>query len=670
MDPIAKMFFEYLRDVIYNPTRAVLDVESLPQDFRDLGEALRYLADCLAETRNLAHALAQGTLDGPLPSRGNALAAPLKALHSSLQHLTWQTQQVAKGDYQQRVAFMGKFALAFNTMVEQLEERRKIEEDAKSKLQRDVNLLLSNCPDIILLFDSNGQVLSTSESYLRRNNMDSFDSIQNQSFRELFAPVASAAFLEHMENLLQTAITEKLSSEIQYAIAFGNDDNARQFRIQVTPILDDRGIAVGTLLFFIDITESIRAQLEAERARKLAEQSERAKSEFLARMSHEMRTPMNAIIGMTTLAKDSDDPKRTTYCLGKISEASQHLLGVINDILDMSKFETDKFELAFSEVNFAKMLQRVINTLHFRVEERQQTLSLDIDGDIPATIVSDEQRLAQILTNLLSNAVKFTPAQGAISLSARKIAEEDGICTLRFVVQDTGIGISEEQQKRLFVSFEQADGGLTRKFGGTGLGLAIAKRIVDMMDGRIWVESELGKGSVFTFEIKAKTGAGKQASPVLSDGSAALFDATGQTGAAQDGARNGVPLFAGKRILVAEDVEINCEVVSSLLENTGVELVFAVNGAEAVAAFSTAPEKYDAILMDIHMPEVDGYEATRRIRASGLQRADTIPIIAMTANTFREDIDRCLASGMNSHLAKPIDLPLLIAELTKHLLSG
>ena len=663
MDPVAKVFFEYLRDVIYNPTHAALDVESLPDEFRDLGEALRYLAGCIAETRNLAQALSKGNLNGPLPSRGNELAAPLKALHSTLQHLTWQSQQVAKGDYKQRIAFMGNFAVAFNTMVEQLEERRKAEEDAKSKLQRYVNLLLSNCPDIILMFDSNGQVVSASEAYLRRSKLDNHDSIRNQSFGELFAPVANAEFLQLMEELMRATMTDKLSSEIEHEIAFGRDDNARHYRIQVTPILDDCGIAVGTMLFCTDMTEIILAQHEAERARTLAERSDRAKSEFLARMSHEMRTPMNAVIGMTTVAKASHNPERTAHCLEKISDASQHLLGVINDILDMSKLEAGKFELSFSEFNFTKMVQHVINSLHFRVEEQKQTLSLDIDGEIPAAIISDEQRLAQIIAILLSNAVKFTSEQGAISFSARKIAEEDGICTLRFVVQDTGIGIAEEQQKRLFVSsFEQADGGFTRKFGGTGLGLAIAKRIVDMMDGRIWLESELGKGSVFTFEIKAKTGAREEA-PVAPGDSAALADATGQ---AQDGA----PLFAGKRVLAAEDVDLNCEILSSLLEDTGVDLVFAADGAKAVAAFSAAPGDYDAILMDIHMPDVDGYEATRRIRASGLPGADTVPIIAMTANTFREDIDNCLASGMNGHIAKPVDLALLIAELKKYLVSG
>ena len=668
MDPVAKIFFEYLRDVLYNPTRAALDMESLPQDFRELGEALRYVADCIIETRNLAHALSKGDLDGPLPSRGNELAAPLKSLHAALQHLTWQTQQVAQGDYNQRVEFMGHFSEAFNVMVEQLDERRKVEADAKSKLQQYVNLLLSNCPDIILLLDVDGRVVFTSDSYLRCIKTDDAVTIQNKSFRELFVPVVHAEFLQSMEKLLQDTIADKNPTEVEQQITFDQDGNARHYRIQVTPMLDEYGVAVGTMLIFLDMTENILAQHAAEHARELAERATRAKSEFLARMSHEMRTPMNAIMGMTAIAKTAPDPERKGYCLGKITDASRHLLGVINDILDMSELEADTVELSPDVFDFAKMVQRITDTLKFRIEEREQTLSVDIDEGIPATIVSDERRLAQILINLLSNAVKFTPAHGAVTLSAKKIAEHDGRCTIRFAVRDTGIGISEEHQQRLFVSFEQADGGFSRKFGGIGLGLAISKRIVDMMGGRIWIESELGKGAAFLFEIEVKADAWEKA-PLPVD-AAAIPDAGGQTPAAQTcGQQDTQPDvdLRGRRILVAEDVDINREIVASLLEDAQLELAFAVDGADAVAKFSAAPDMYDLILMDIHMPDMDGYEATRRIRASGLQGATTIPIIAMTANVFREDINSCLACGMNSHLGKPVVPDVLMAELKKHL---
>ena len=661
MDPVAKILFEYLRDVIYSPTQAALDVEGLPREFRDLGEGLRYLAECIFETKNFAQALSKGDLNGRIPSRGNEIAAPLKSLHSSLQHLTWQTQQVAKGDYQQHVEFMGNFSMAFNAMIEQLEERRRIEADEKSKLQQYVKLLLNNCPDIILLFDLDGQIVFTSASYLHCSGITDPGRIQNISFRDLFAPVADETFLQRMDEVFRLAALNKRSSELECELAFGGDGNTRHYLIQVTPMLDERGVVVGTMLFFHDLTESIRAQHAAEHARKLAEQSARAKSEFLARMSHEMRTPMNAIIGMTTLARSTEDARRKAYCLDKINEASQHLLGVINDILDMSTMEGESFTLTLREFDFAGMVQHVVNIINFRIAERKQTLSLDIDWTIPAGIISDEQRLAQVLVNLLSNAIKFTPDHGHISLTAKKIAEDDGICTLRFEVKDTGIGISAEQQKELFAVFSQADGGFTRKFGGVGLGLPLSRHIVNLMGGHIWVESEMGKGASFLFEIRAK--AGLEAPLAL-----AVADAPAESVQQEhDGARNAAPphtdLFAGRRILIAEDVAINCEILSSLLEDTGADLVFAGDGAEAVAKFSADPEAYDLILMDIHMPDMDGYEATRRIRSSGLPRADTIPIIALTANVFHEDIDRCLACGMDSHLGKPMDPALLITTL-------
>jgi CheY-like chemotaxis protein len=346
------------------------------------------------------------------------------------------------------------------------------------------------------------------------------------------------------------------------------------------------------------------------------------------------------------------------YSLTRIDEAAQHLLGIINDILDMSKIEADKLELSYAESAFEPMIQRVVHVINVRAQEKNQNLIVNIGKDIPSQIITDEQRLAQVITNLLSNAVKFTPDGGTITLRAEKTAETADTCTLQVEVKDTGIGISEEQQQRLFAAFEQADGSISRRFGGTGLGLVISKQIIDLMGGRIWIESEVDKGTSFFVEIELL-----KSKP----------DAVGEDSESQDKeaasespeAGNTEGIFDGKLILVAEDVDINREILEALLAPTGIKIEFAFDGVEAVEK-SAANDQYHLILMDIHMPNVDGFEATRRIRASGLPTA-TIPIIAMTANVFREDVEKCLAVGMNGHLGKPLDIDKVIATLANYL---
>ena len=411
---------------------------------------------------------------------------------------------------------------------------------------------------------------------------------------------------------------------------------------------------VCVMLILNDVTLLTRARAQAEAA-------SRAKGDFLSRMSHERRTPMNAIIGMAAIGLGAEEADRKQYCLDKIAGASQHLLGVINDILDMAKIEADKFELSPSPFNLDAMLRRVADVIKFQTDEKKQQFSVDVDTRFPPGVFADEQRLAQVVTNLLSNAVKFTPENGNIALRAELTSQDADTCTVRISVSDTGIGMSEEQRSKLFRPFEQADGSISRKFGGTGLGLAISKRIVEQMGGAISVLSATGEGSEFTFEITVAKALNERepdnpASPALNG--------------IGHGASVSRDIFRGRRVLLAEDVDINREIAASLLESTGLEMVFACDGAEAVASFLAEPQGYDLILMDVQMPQVDGYEATRRIRASGAPGASSIPIIAMTANVFREDIDRCLASGMNGHLGKPIDADEVVATLTRHFQRG
>jgi signal transduction histidine kinase len=399
-------------------------------------------------------------------------------------------------------------------------------------------------------------------------------------------------------------------------------------------------------------------------AQKAAEDASRTKSEFLSNMSHEIRTPMNAIIGMTAIGKSADAVKRKDYAFEKIGIASTHLLGIINDILDMSKIEAGKLELSFSGFDFEKMLQKAVAVVNFRVDEKHQNLAICVDEKIPPALIGDDQRLAQVIANLLSNAVKFTPDEGTIRIDARLLNEENGICTIQIGVTDTGIGISPEQQARLFTSFQQAESSTSRKFGGTGLGLAISKRIVGMMGGRIWVESRPGHGSVFAFTIQAKRGASS-----VSGVPSAAGESSGT-----DGGQAETDDFSGRRVLLAEDVEINRDILLALLEPSKLAIDCAENGAEALRLFSENYGGYDMIFMDLQMPEMDGYEATRKIRAfEEAQRTESaepvnrVPIIAMTANVFREDIEKCFAAGMNGHLGKPLDIHEVLGKLREYL---
>jgi CheY-like chemotaxis protein len=370
----------------------------------------------------------------------------------------------------------------------------------------------------------------------------------------------------------------------------------------------------------------------------------------------------------------------------------------------MSKIEADKFDLLYVETDFEKMLQRVINVVNFRVQEKKLNLFVNIGQGIPANIMTDGQRLTQVVSNLLTNAVKFTPEEGNITLRAEKTAETEEACTILEEVKDTGIGISAEQQQRLFKLFEQADGSISRRFGGTGLGLAISKRIIELMGGRIWVESEVDKGSSFFFEIEAPKSKARVQSPqgdsaeppgeeepsfrrerLEVPGEAALEvpapAVEGESETDIPGALDAAPdsidgIFEGKTILIAEDVDINREIIEALLESTGVGIDFAFDGEEAVNKFA-ASDKYHLIMMDVHMPNVDGLEATKRIRSlEESRRKDSsylsqspmgIPIIAMTANVFREDVERCLAAGMNGHLGKPVEMDKVISTLSRYL---
>ena len=391
-------------------------------------------------------------------------------------------------------------------------------------------------------------------------------------------------------------------------------------------------------------------------AREEALSGTKAKSAFLASMSHEIRTPMNAIIGMAAIGKSSADQQRKDYAFEKIETASTHLLNVINDVLDISKIESGKLELSPSTFRHQKTIQKIMDVFAHRMEEKSQSFLVDVDPDIPSMLIADEQRLTQVIINLLSNATKFTPQGGTIELSIRLQEKSDQSVKLQISVRDTGIGIGDEQRERIFNSFEQAESSTTRKYGGTGLGLAISKSIVELMGGRIWVESERGKGSTFSFDV--------QVGFVNSDKENVDGDQSGGTAAEPAGWNDD---YTDRHILLVEDIALNREILQAMLEPTNLDIDSAENGLEAVQAFAADPEKYDLIFMDVQMPEMDGYEATRRIRMLETPRAKTVPVIAMTANVFKDDIEKCIEAGMNGHIGKPLDLEKVLDILKKYL---
>ena len=633
--------------------------------------------------------------------------------------------------------------------------------------------LVNSSPQCICYLDQKGRFQYCNPGGLRQFGYAEWE-VAGKDLAGLFGEDAGVLFREDVWERLHRQGT------VEYEAPFRTKSGEERIMAVSAFITDFNDLGVGMIAS--DVSETRQLQKELLEAKEDAIRSSVAKSDFLSRMSHEMRTPLNAIIGMTGIARASADEAKRDYCLEKIDEASTHLLGVINDVLDISKIEANKLELADTEFELEDMLRRIINVVLFRIEEKEQVLVVSLDPHAPTSLVADEQRLSQVLANLLSNAVKFTPEGGTISMAVAHLDEDDGLCTLRLSVKDTGIGLSEEQKARLFQSFAQADGTIARRFGGTGLGLAISKRIVELMGGAIWVESVVNEGAAFIFTIKAGRGSGCRGSfaqraadlagmrflvadpspdlwtyfsglgealavrfdcaramdavfdmlendrydaafldwklageegvrrvleaapdlPVTVMSSAAVWsdirararelgassfaakplfasgviecireclghDISGQQRAGDRVFTPEPGCFAGRRMLLAEDIAVNREIVAALLEETGIAIDCAVNGREAYELFRERPETYDLIFMDIHMPEMDGYEATRNIRALNLPRARVVPVIAMTANVFREDIERCLDAGMDDHIGKPLATEELFSKLCRYL---
>ena len=632
--------------------------------------------------------------------------------------------------------------------------------------------LMKNSVDFLILVDSHLNIAYCSDSFLHELGTEHFETIENRNILDIYGLFADSELFKQLTNMLSIAVGQDETSRHDVVADIDGNGEERVYRVTNTPMTDKN--VNGVVINWNDVTDITDAKNKAEEASK-------AKGDFLSNMSHEIRTPLSAIIGMTSIGKRGKDTEQKDYAFDKIEDASSHLLGIINDVLDMAKIEANKLELSHVEFNFERMLQKVMTVINFRVFEKQQKLTVNIDDNIPRFLIGDDQRLAHVLTNLLSNAVKFTPESGDIQIDAVLIGETDGICEIGIEITDNGIGISADQQEKLFLAFEQAESGISRVYGGTGLGLVISQRIVELMGGRIRVESELGKGAKFIFNIKAPRGIKESRSllapgvnwetvkimavddvseireqfidifkpldikcDVASDGfeacriiedcgmydvyfvdwqmpgmdgieltrriksragnrpsvvimitaldweqikdeaysagvnrclikplmSSMIIDCLNEclgSGNISEKHAGNVGEFEGKRLLLAEDIDINREIFMALLEDTGLIIDCAEHGKEALDMVEAAPDEYDIVIMDVQMPQMDGLEAARCIRALPEHQREKLPIIALTANVFKDDIEACHAAGMDDHLGKPLDIDMILEKLRKYL---
>ena len=559
--------------------------------------------------------------------------APKSVVNANMNRLQYTTMAVMSGT-------TGMLAVAALLLVVQ-NNRQKLRKKDQQLLAREelFSNLSRNVDDVFLMIDTETRKVEYVSPNVQRILGISPEAVQ-EDFHVLYS-AGDDNCAPQLENLMQM----EQGVQQEWDRDFIHQETGESRYIHVTGFINDVQGAKKCIVDLSDRTGEHQTTLAVEAALEVAEKASKAKTDFLSNMSHDIRTPMNAIIGITTLMKNElHEPEKLAEHLGKLETSGQLLLGIINDILDMSRIESGKTTLNVEKMNLSQQVSQLDSIIRQQAGQRRQTFTVNTHLQ-HENVLADPNRLNQVLMNILSNAVKYTPKGGHIRLEVEELPRNEHFARYRFVVQDDGIGMSEEFQKTLFEPFTREEKSGTNKVQGTGLGMAITKSIVDLMGGTIHVESTTGKGTrfevVLEFPIDAEADTVQEAQVLPEEEETAS------------------PL-SGMKFLCAEDNAINAEILELLLESKGAHCKIYPNGQEIVDAFaSVKPGEYDMILMDVQMPVMDGLEATRRIRNGENPLGRTIPILAMTANAFLEDMQKSKEAGMNEHLSKPVDIAAL-----------
>ena len=559
--------------------------------------------------------------------------APKSVVNANMNRLQYTTMAVMSGT-------TGMLAVAALLLVVQ-NNRQKLRKKDQQLLAREelFSNLSRNVDDVFLMIDTETRKVEYVSPNVQRILGLSPEAVQEDLY--VLYPAGDDSGASRLENLMQM----EQGVQQEWEREFVNQETGEPRYIHVTGFINDVQGARKCIVDLSDRTGEHQTTLAVEAALEVAEKASKAKTDFLSNMSHDIRTPMNAIIGITTLMKNElHQPEKLAEHLGKLETSGRLLLGIINDILDMSRIESGKTTLNIEKTNLPQQVSQLDSIIRQQASQRRQTFTVENHVQ-HENVLADPNRLNQFLMNILSNAVKYTPQGGHIRLDVEELTHTEHYAKYRFVVQDDGIGMSEAYQKTLFEPFTREEKSGTNRVQGTGLGMAITKSIVDLMGGTIHVESAPGKGS--RFEVVLEFPIDAEADKV-------------QTASALPEEAEAVSPLSGMKFLCAEDNAINAEILEMLLETKGASCTICSNGQEIVDAFaSVKPGEYDMILMDVQMPVMDGLEATRRIRNGENPLGRTIPILAMTANAFLEDMQKSKEAGMDEHLSKPVDIAAL-----------